>query len=194
MSGGLNKKLINNTDDFLRRYAIKTQSHYFYKKQQDNTNALSSGDYAVDLVPAPNEPHPAVYLQVRSRWGKLSHQLDCFFLSAKPNNVNSFTLPSDVDWFFTDLLTGCQFLIYGSPDRPTVEHNNSLDGSVDYGACLANAQRGGLLIRVSPGEQYDATGGECAVVVGHRQGGAWQFYMQRIDAAQKIHLTKFDSF
>lgn len=191
MSGGLNKELGEDTPAFLRKYMIRSQSHYFFKlNTNNNKKELMSGRYTVNLVPAKNEPCPSVYLQTRAQWGKYSHQLSCFYLSAAPNQINDEILPGDVDWFFTDLLTGCQFLAYGNGTTPNIEHNNNLDGQVNYGARVNNATHGGLIAQVSPGQQYNPQGGECGTVVGKRSGTSWTFWFQRMDAAKKLHITK----
>lgn len=190
MSGGLNKELLNGTAAFLRKYMIRSQSHYFFKLNTVNgKKELMSGVYSVNLVPAKHEPCPSVYIQTRSTWGTFSHQLKCFYLSAAPDQINSDVLTADVDWFFTDLMTGCQFVAYGNANAPNVEHNNNLSGNVNYGARVLNATHGGMLARVSPGIQYDPGASECGTVVGKRTGGNWTFYFQRMDAGRQLHLV-----
>lgn len=190
MSDGFNKQLINGTAAFLRRYMIRSQSHHFFKLNANSgNNELTSGEYSVDLVAARHEPCPSVYLQTRSQWGRFSHQIRCFYLSAAPDQVNAHVLNANVDWFFTDLMTGCQFVAFGNANAPNVEHNNNLSGNVDYTARVNNATQGGLIAQVTPGVQYNPGGAECGTVVGKRTGGVWTFYFQRMAADRSLHLV-----
>jgi len=172
-----------------------TKSHLFF----------NSGGVNVNLSPANNEPWPAVYVETRQNWGLLvgrrggAKPIRAYFLRALPNEVNQQSLvgiPLDIRYFFTDLLTGCQFLAYGSAASPTIEHNNNLSGaSVDYGARRAHATVQPWSRCVTPGQEYNLgvnpNDDACSAVVGIRDDTTndWHFYLQRVNNARVLTLT-----
>src|SRR5262245_26931898 len=135
MTLGLNWDCMDKPVRFMRRYLIVSKSQNFLGRDADNKLQLASGPYTVDLVAGSSKdpPPPKAYLSPREKWGWRSNKIKCYYLSAKGNEINDVILNEDVDYFFTDLLTGCQFLAYGNESQPSIEHNNNLDGkSVDY--------------------------------------------------------------
>jgi len=172
MAGGLNKKIgagKRHPDPrlFLGEHIMLVPAH-----------GLVTGRCQLDFEAIPG---PGNHAQLRRfvRRSTFSRPLNSFFLKAIQDNVSQHALPNDVTFFFTDTLTGCQFLAYG-PNRNslTVEHNNSRTaGAVDFTARWNNARTFAYHIRVQRGIQYSAA--SVANVVGVRRPAGWRFYWQQ---------------
>jgi hypothetical protein len=107
--------------------------------------------------------------------GSPKKDIPCFFLKTIPSVAASEQLRGVAagNFFFTDTLTGCQFLAWGAVSTPTVEHDHpSITGGLD-------ARRTAVL--AAPGQHIvvrptDYTGS--ANVVGWCPGTQWQFICQ----------------
>ncbi|MEN8151599.1 MAG: hypothetical protein ABFS86_17420 [Planctomycetota bacterium] len=100
----------------------------------------------------------------------------CYYLKTAKGMTNTSCLDraeKDARFFFTDSLTGCQFLAHGGSINPTVEHDNAPGG---FSNRLAQATKKNLLCSVVPGKDY--ADDEIANVVGVKSGKLWEFYLQ----------------
>jgi hypothetical protein len=181
MAGGFNKLFgatRNNPDPsrFLGEHVIMVVSH-----------GMATGPCDLDLVAiAGPEGHAQLRPFVRrSRW---SHPLQSYFLKSANDPLHQIQqLPNNVKFFFTDTLTGCQFLAYGA-NRTTVTVEHNVPETVDFNVRWINAQTFAYQIRVAPGFGYGAD--DVANVVGVRLAIiGWQFYYQTraLGGAIQVH-------
>lgn len=151
----LNDEFKKAPDGFLRQHTVQTGGRI-----------AGSGNKKVGFV----QKGGAIFLEEDPKG------LDCYYLATAKGATNTSCLDraaKEAGFFFTDSLTGCQFLAYGGSVAPVVEHSNDA-GS--FAARLEAARAKGLLCSVVPGTDYASD--EIANVVGVKQGGRWQFYLQ----------------
>ena len=102
--------------------------------------------------------------------------IKCYYLKTAKGMTNTSCLDraeKDASFFFTDSLTGCQFLAYGGSVNPIIEHDNSQGG---FAQRRTEAGKKDLLCSVVPNVDYGSE--EIANVVGVKTGGRWEFYLQ----------------
>ena len=181
MSGGLNKKFLKDPQTFLAKNFIMA-------------SAKKSGMTNVDLKVAVD---PYVVLKDRDSWGFSSTKIPCYYLKAQQNMVSgqhTLLIPQRIKFIFTDLITGCQFLAYGSAHAPQIEHNNNTSGkAVDFGVRRQRAGRMQCLAELTPGVNYSreqATQEQCSVTGIRQSDGRWEFWLQKISFDKRITLSQ----
>jgi hypothetical protein len=104
-----------------------------------------------------------------------------FHAEPAPNDDNVFALPVTVDFMFTDLVNGCQFVAYG-PDRQhvTVEHNNYIGNPGNYATRLATitAQNHAYFFSLRHNMDYDPMQG-ANVLGNYTRTNGWRFWVRQ---------------
>jgi hypothetical protein len=114
--------------------------------------------------------------------------IKAYYLTSRIDKTMAMPLGKDCDFFFTDAITGCQFMAYGNNRHNiTVCHVNALTlGSAFYNNEAAQLRQASYPIEIIHGQsQYQA--GLAAVdrphvvvtVVGWRRADGWHFYERR---------------
>jgi hypothetical protein len=180
MAAGLNQAFMNDPREFMRTHVIHVPS------QGGGGHPLSGiavcGLYPRDdRNPGGRDVSLGLFERFHSHWHVgPSHPIPAYVLYGVANQDNRQVLPNHVNYMFTMVLTGCQFLAYG-PTRGyvTVEHNNYFSGkAADYAAHWQAVQAGNRLhALVRPNWEYHVASG--AYVVGVREADGWHFYLRQ---------------
>lgn len=115
--------------------------------------------------------------------------IKAYYLPSKVDNTKAMLLGNDCDYFFTDAITGCQFMAYGN-DRHDLRvcHVNALNLGNQVYKNEADAVRScNYPVTIIYGQQNYQAGlntGEnksnvVATVIGWRKADGWHFYTRR---------------
>lgn len=181
MSAGLNKQFLKDPLEFL-------ESNFLCG------GAKKSGVVDLDLQRM-HKSSKYVYALDRDKWGFGSHKVRCYYLKAQTDMVrghHTALIPDRIEFIFTDMLDGCQFLVYGSPERPQFEHNNNKTGKgVDFAQRLERANRMQCQASLTPEIDYVRQTGSpenCSVTGIRQPSGRWKFWVQKINGVQQVTL------
>ncbi len=175
---GLNQEFMQSPEEFLKKHVILVSAQRFNKGSgvMDLEFIPISDGVQVSLIPAQGD---------RTMRGYFLQVVQDRSVRCKPEDLTG------VGFFFTDTLTGCQFLAFGAPSNPIIEHNNSSKGGgPDFAKHNRLAQGvNGWKISVEPGIDYHPAD-EWANVVGVRRNNGWEFVLQRFILANRAIILR----
>jgi hypothetical protein len=182
MTNGLNQQFINDPERFLSGCkSIDTA-----KTQHGSGYAIdANGIASLDMVAY--SPSQVMVKQADGRFFSET-PIRAYYLPSQVNQTMSMNLGSNSNFFFTDLITGCQFMAYGNNRHNlTVCHINALDeGAPAYERAAAGIRSHRFPIEIIHGpSQYraglSAVDGPNSVVtvVGWRRTDGWHFYARQ---------------
>src|SRR5471032_985440 len=128
MANGLNQQFINDPERFLSGCksidTAKTQHGSSYAIDANGIASLDMTAYS-----------PSQVMVKQADGGFFSETpISAYYLPSQVNQTMFMNLSNGSDFFFTDLITGCQFMAYGyNRHNLRVCHVNALDeGAADY--------------------------------------------------------------
>jgi hypothetical protein len=116
--------------------------------------------------------------------------IKAYYLASEVDKTKSLSLRSKADYFFTDAITGCQFMAYGN-DRHNITtcHVNALNngGMTVYNAEAKGIREANFPITIIYGQphyqaglnQGEDKGNVVVTVIGWRRADGWHFYTRR---------------
>jgi len=117
-----------------------------------------------------------------------------YYLNSILNKTNSFTVSTQADYFFTDTITGCSFMAFGSNRlNLTVSHANAFEPAkvviplttqeqtVQNSPCAVKIVYGASQYRAFTAKANTVVKPEDAIVtiIGWRRSDGWHFYARR---------------
>lgn len=186
MSNGLNRRFMRDPVAFLSSYwdinAAQPQHGEGYGIDANGIAYLDLSEYSPQTV--------RVSKAGTGLLASLSGEtpVKAYYLTSKVDRTKAMVLGSDCDYFFTDAITGCQFMAYGNTrHNVTVCHVNALtEGAAVYRSEAARVQSAGFPIEIIHGQsQYQAGLPEAqrphvvVTVIGWRRADGWHFYERR---------------
>lgn len=111
-----------------------------------------------------------------------------YYLTSQVDRTKAMPLGSECDYFFTDAITGCQFMAYGNTRHNiTVCHVNALNlGDATYASEAAKVRTAAYPIEIIHGQTQYQAGLAAAdrphvvvTVIGWRRADGWHFYERR---------------
>ena len=135
MSNGLNAEFKASPVNFLTAHMNIQSSNYVAMGAAGPiyNYALVNGVGSFDLAPSAHRPGMAALRQHDGGWFTES-AIGAYYLNAEANQTKSMPLANGAEYFFTDSITGCAFMAWGTGRQAlTVMHANALNlGKTDY--------------------------------------------------------------
>lgn len=185
MSNGLNQRFKLNPVEFLSSYwDINSSQPQYGIGYGIDVNGIA----CLDLHEI--APETAAIKKAASGFSSLVAEasIKAYYLPAQVDKTTSLQLGRDADYFFTDTITGCQFMAYGNNRHNlTVCHVNALNrGDAKYDEEAAEIKSAGYPVQIIYGKRQYQSGlapldaPEVVVtVVGWRRADGWHFYQRR---------------
>lgn len=188
MSNGLNALFKRNPVEFLSSYWDINSS----QPQHGEGYAINEkGIASLDLVAY----SPETVRVAKGETGMFSSigkeaPIKAYYLASEADNTKALLLGNECDYFFTDAITGCQFMAYGN-NRNNIRtcHVNALNigGMAIYNAEAKAVRAANYPITIIYGQpnyqaglnQGEDRGNVVVTVIGWRQGDGWHFYTRR---------------
>ncbi|NYE63656.1 hypothetical protein FHW58_004887 [Duganella sp. 1224] len=186
MSNGLNQRFKLNPVEFLSSYwDINSSQPQYGEGYGIDVNGIAHLDLR-ELAPETVEIKKAASGLLAFIGNEAP--VRAYYLPAHFDQTTSLQLGRDADYFFTDTITGCQFMAYGNNRHNlTVCHVNALErGNCAYDAEAAEVRTANYPVQIIYGKrQYQGDlspldAPEVVVtVIGWRRADGWHFYQRR---------------
>jgi hypothetical protein len=186
MSNGLNQRFMRDPVTFLSSYwdinSAQPQHGEGYGIDANGIANLDLSEYSPQTV--------RVSKAETGLLASLSREtpVRAYYLTSRVDRTMAMPLGSDCDFFFTDAITGCQFMAYGNTRHNiTVCHVNALtQGAPVYNAEAALVRNANYPIEIIYGQQQYQAGLQpqaqahvVVTVIGWRRADGWHFYQRR---------------
>lgn len=185
------------TDGLNQQFKLDPERFLSSRKSIDTTKTQHGSGYAIDArgivsldMTAYSPSQVAVAQAASGFFSSVFNEppIKAYYLPAQYNTTQSMRLGDDCDYFFTDIITGCQFMAYGNSRHDlTVAHVNALDrGAVVYDREAAGVRAQRFPIEIIHGQrQYRADLSEedgansVVTIIGWRRADGWHFYARQ---------------
>lgn len=185
------------TDGLNQQFKLDPERFLSLRKSIDTAKTQHGSGYVIDakgIVSLDMTAYSPSQVMVKQAAGGMlgtvfnEAPIKAYYLPSQVNQTKSMDLGDDCDFFFTDLITGCQFMAYGNSRHDLkVCHVNALDvGAAAYDQAAASVRGSRFPIEIIHGpSQYRAGLSEVdgpnsvVTVIGWRRADGWHFYARQ---------------